>query len=52
MPIKGLALTGVPPLGGVGGGILAGQSWRAGRTPKGVLRPSAYALSQLQEMRA
>lgn len=26
VPIMGLALTGVPPLGGVGAGIVAGQS--------------------------
>lgn len=52
VPIMGLALTGVPPLGGVGAGILTGQSWRAGGTPKGALRPSANALTQLQEMRA
>lgn len=34
VPIMGLALTGVPPLGGVGAGIVAGQSWRASRIPR------------------
>jgi len=34
VPIMGLALTGVPPLGGVGAGIVDGQSWRASLIPR------------------